>query len=29
MYAAGTTLEVTARTLKPRTESTQGGGNVR
>ena len=29
MYAAGTTLEVTRKTLKPRTESTEGGGNVR
>ena len=29
IYAAGTTLEVTRRTLKPRTESTEGGGNVR
>jgi hypothetical protein len=29
MYAAGTTLEVTAKTLKPRTESAEGGGNVR
>ncbi len=29
MYAAGATLEVTRKTLKPRTESTEGGGNVR
>jgi pimeloyl-ACP methyl ester carboxylesterase len=29
MYAAGTTLEVTTRTLKPRDEGDEGGGNVR
>ena len=29
MYAAGATLEVTRKTLKPRTEDTEGGGNVR
>ncbi|MFL6081369.1 MAG: hypothetical protein ACJ714_15675 [Ornithinibacter sp.] len=29
MYAAGTTLLVTSKTLKPRTETTEGGGNVR
>ncbi len=29
MYAAGTTLEVTRKTVKPRTEPTEGGGNVR
>ena len=29
MYAAGTTLEVTTKTLKPRAEGNGGGGNVR